>query len=377
MSFLDLTPQSRFRTPSPTRDFPRGIAQAPSDEAPSPGLRRHGHYNKPWILHGHGRTTRNEEDIVQPHLSLLFSGREPPEPSYQDENLYQINYQLHEFNKLVKELDRCLEDKTPEAKWRGKILVRTTKETATELVRTLRNYHDDAVTVGDRKTHEACLKLQEEWSRINTHLSLVLNKKTRTTVGKNDVYHYDDGTDYFDRVSRQSDIERVKDKMCIVQDIYNDLAVLVDQQQEQIDQLSDNVVDAKLTTEAAADEVACFSAREEFQNNTCGILDLEGHNEITLDEGEKQNTLFGAWLEQIECSSLQPKCGWTEDNVNYEVEISCENDNAIEIQCVEPPSETTNYRAQKTSLHWLPGWQAIQSEVIHWTDWLSLIADRA
>ena len=308
----------------------------------------HVRYNKPFIQHGHGRLQREDEaaegmDYFLSLQAMLHQNKHDNSQASQAQ--YHIAHQLGEFRNVLSDLDRCLRDpQTPETAWRSKILSRTAKDVEQEILHTLQDDYRAVFQKGDIAAQSRNTVFQQEWSRL--HALLVKTLKQRDADSGLRIDHGDNhrtrhassasptaDEDYFDRVSRQAELHQVQDKMHMVHDIYRDLAVLVDGQQEQVDKLGENVVDAQLTAEAAADEVACYASKATLLESPCG-----GLKDISLEDEDdhKPNDVLAFLSTYFDCDTVAGYC--QPQQRAHEVQVVFQDDtDAVEIQHVEPP----------------------------------------
>jgi hypothetical protein len=351
MSFRDLPTDRRRSASTFRRHAPRVVVES---EAVTPSPARHDRYNQPLILHSHGRPVPHGEDMddiapspeISPQHSKHFSRQE------------QLSHQLDEYQQVLTELEMCrAQSATPETTWRDKILVRTLQETDQDLWQNLRRHYRDTLKNGDETSQTACRQLQGEWSLLHESLADMLNQDrpqsttyirnpdcdrmspaALTVSSRQEAHNIKDNDDYFDRVTRQADFEKMQTKMHLVQDIYNDLAGLVDQQQGRIDKLNEHISEAQVYAEAAVEEVGCYSVKEEFKRDPCGAMSSRNRGITFDDDGEDdfQEDMYDFWIHQAElCRSPVAQCRPKESS--HEVDVMYEDDDdAIEILHVEP-----------------------------------------
>ncbi|GKY97050.1 hypothetical protein MPSEU_000663600 [Mayamaea pseudoterrestris] len=365
--------------------LPRVILQEPSssdEEEPimsDNGYSFHERYNQPFILHSHGRNSKDTSfDDADPFLSIRALLHDESDCFLVSKSQNQLIYKLDDLQKLVNDLDVCLrEAQTPETAWRFKILGRTAKDADQELWQNMQDGYRAAKQKGDKSAQDTIRMILRDWARIHKTLLATLRSKgadsmvrMRTDdsdkcrprrISKSPNASPERSDDYFDKVSRQADIDKVQEKMHIVHDIYRDLALLVDQQQDHIDTLNDNVVDAKIMAEAAVDEVACYATRNNFVDDPCGAMTTSA-DRITLDDDDDgEMDWYESFISYFDCQSLvapfQPQ-----EKV-YEVEVICENDDsAVEIQHVYPPIQDN--APPPTTTPWLNHLQTLPGDIV-------------
>ncbi|KAL3919759.1 MAG: hypothetical protein SGARI_007124, partial [Bacillariaceae sp.] len=129
--------------------------------------------------------------------------------------------------------------------------------------------------VNHKQQYAAQQKLQRDWNRAQQHLEAVLqayqrrqvaelamlgaqqDKPADTAVSSSYPMLQEEKEDFFDRAmrERQAEVERISQSMNKINDIYTDLAGMVDQQQEDIDQLEDINEHTKSQTKAGLEAI--------------------------------------------------------------------------------------------------------------------------
>jgi t-SNARE complex subunit (syntaxin) len=231
-----------------------------------------------------------------------------------------LTYEMNQYQKLLSDLESIIKDSivTPEVAWRTNILVKSVEETDFEVGEKLRNYETSLlqeqhqhqlllfnsgkhVSNNDQRITQqqaACCKLQRDYNRCHRSMVSILDMyKARQkaevsqlgAVQWNLVNSRGGATsnelgaslqqkqqphmkeDYFDRVMRQKEVERMNKSMKHMNDIYHGLAGLVEGQQDTIDQLEGKIDYSKANVKAGYDEFSCYGRR----NNgfLCGAMD--------------------------------------------------------------------------------------------------------
>lgn len=218
----------------------------------------------------------------------------------------KMMHETHHFQKLVAELESILKKsgETPETNWKARILVKSAQDTDATLSRKLNVYErslqlqNPAGLRTSQKT--ACLKLHRDFQRSHGALVTCLNEfetRQRVEVSQLGAKRWDDGQkpatkeDYFERTMRHREVERMNESMRQVNDIYNELAELVEGQQEKINHLESDIEYAGANTEAGANEILCLQGRN-VGGIMCGAVDDcagEEDNTILLDDELKQS----------------------------------------------------------------------------------------
>lgn len=187
-----------------------------------------------------------------------------------------------QFQRLVADLEMVLKSagETPKAAWRARILVQSAQDTDKGLWGKLCDYKD-SLLLNKTNEHElrtaqtACRKLHRDFKRShNALITLLTLYETRQKAEASQLgamnWSGPQHEDYFDRVMRQRELERMNESMRQVNEIYHGLACLVDGQQENINRLEEHIDFANANVEAGANEIECFSKRDLFM---CGAMD--------------------------------------------------------------------------------------------------------
>ena len=200
----------------------------------------------------------------------------------------QLSRETQIFGRMVSDLENMLAEsgESPEAAWRARILIRSAQETDKELWEKLYEYEktlNDSSNSGEtdtRKAQTACMKLHRDFKRIHKSLVLTLsrfesrqkaeisrlgavgwsgpdsqNKLPTEDLDADEIEEDKPSEDYYDRalrereefnqVMRTRELNDINKKMHTVNEIYSDLANIVDDQQEQIDEVEENADYAK------------------------------------------------------------------------------------------------------------------------------------
>lgn len=239
--------------------------------------------------------------IPPPPSLFSHSGRTPPAQGPVRPSTYaQLAHEMLHFQRLVADLERLLRlsGESPEAAWRCRILIRSAQETDNDLWRKLYDYENSLLlgsgvsgaattsTSESRSAQSACVKLHRDFKRIHHGLLQALSDYERRqsaeisqlgAVQWNNFQHHATATataassakagertldltpgtgsppqeDYFDRAMRQAELEKMNQSMHKVNDIYNELATLVDLQQPQIDRVQANAEESQSNVQKA------------------------------------------------------------------------------------------------------------------------------
>ena len=231
-----------------------------------------------------------------------------------------LSHETQQYQKMVADLEGLLLNdaawgESPEAAWRARILVGSAQEADAALGSKLREYcercertaaaavlgqqrnsaerqrrsYSGTASAGHHLTMMGCRKLLRDYERSRQALARCLSlhgQRQRAEISQlMAVQHDNDGAgvdepDYFDRAVRQRELELIQQKMHTVNGIYRDLAGLVEQQQQPIDQLEREVGDAKDNVEAGADEIHCLHGRREGGGYVmmCGAMEMDSYD---------------------------------------------------------------------------------------------------
>jgi hypothetical protein len=284
MSFQDVAPLRPVgnRRVSP----PRIVVQSP--ENPKAESKRK---TRRIVLHGkvqHVECSDNEEAAESlPRESIR-------ERMQRRSDFSQLAHETQQFQKMVSELSSLLDEsgETPESSWRARILVRSAQETDKDLWDKLYNYEKTLLIRGKnaeelRTAQTSCMKLHRDFKRSNKTLLMALSTFEKRqaaevsrlgavgcAVGWSSSRGEEKTEDFFDRAmrEREEELERMNKSMHQVNDIYKDLAALVEGQQADIDRLEDDVQYSRANVEAAVEEdIGCLDFREHF----CGAFELD------------------------------------------------------------------------------------------------------
>ena len=219
----------------------------------------------------------------------------------------KLSTEIAQFQKMVADLAALSGSSasSPEAMWKSRILLRSANEAGKDLKVSLEK---EEIDVAARKNSAATAalaasrkKMLRDFHRASEQLRLIVEETERrqkaeiscltateaAEAGTNPVASQkralmgaaEAEEDFFDRAmrERQAEVQKISDGMKKVQDIYTDLAGLVDGQQEQIDKLEDINEEIKADTRAGLEEIQhgmwklCMA--EQYENNGIGAKD--------------------------------------------------------------------------------------------------------
>lgn len=203
--------------------------------------------------------------------------------------LSKLSTEVAQFQKMVADLESLAKSSvsSPEAMWKSRILRRSANDADKDLALALEHDRKLAETEHDSRSVAASAKaasrkkLQRDYHRASEQFRSVLENMERRQKAEVSCLNANEaatkgekGTakvaskrmllgaeeaeeDFFDRAmrERQEEVQNISDGMKKVQEIYTDLAGLVDGQQDQIDQLEDLNEEVKADTKAGLEEI--------------------------------------------------------------------------------------------------------------------------
>jgi hypothetical protein len=192
-----------------------------------------------------------------------------------------LNREVKHFQKMVSDLHNLVPKAgdSPEIAWRVQILTKSLQDSDQTLAHRLNDYEQTLMT-SSRTKHpaqwSACRKLHRDYHRSHHTLRRCLELyRTRQRAEISQLYavpwnqqqrQHDNKNynqeDYFDRVMRQKELEKMNQSMHQVNDIYRELAQMIDQQQDDIDILERDIGTAAMNVESAAQHIHCFAAMD-------------------------------------------------------------------------------------------------------------------
>lgn len=166
----------------------------------------------------------------------------------------QLTTEIEEFSKMVGKLESLLNScgSTPENAWRMRILLKSAVETDQDVYRKLFQY-EKSLHNTDRTAQTACLKLHRDFKRSHKGLLLAVSlyeRKQKVEMSQLGAVGWTEkGTtdeDFYDRALRQreEEIQKINKDMHTVNDLYSELAQMVDDQQDEVNRLEDNTREA-------------------------------------------------------------------------------------------------------------------------------------
>lgn len=282
------------------------------------------------VLHGRVQPIESTQDVEESPSSESINssqGFSSAQALMQRKSIFsKLTHETQVFGRMVSDLEKILGDsgQSPEAAWRARILMRSAQETDKGLWSKLFQYektlHGNQGDVELRQAQTACMKLHRDFKRIHKSLVLSLSlyqKRQKAEVSQlgaigwttpdTGAAHdlslqfqadqpqggdHDQQEDFFDRAMRErEDFDRamrerelldINKKMNSVNEIYKELAQIVDEQQEKIDDLEEDADYSKYNVKAARersvlDDLLCSTTDEAFLKPGRGIDEIDWH----------------------------------------------------------------------------------------------------
>ena len=258
-----------------------------------------------------------------------------------------VSSQVALFQIMVAELDTKSKQQhaqtcsSPGAMFKSRILLQSAQEADRDLKLVIKkqleeqnNMHNNnngsssSTTKAQRLAEASSKKLQRDYDRASAQLYSIIHETKRRQLAdirslqktSNDTKASDkkdpieEEEDFFDRAmrERQQEIQTINTKMHTVQEIYNDLAYLIDTQQEQIDDIEDTNEDTKVETKAGLEQIQygmwalCASTTTENNNNSGGAAksgrgtnrnqqnkNVNNTTLLEIDNSKDDDTTFG------------------------------------------------------------------------------------
>jgi t-SNARE complex subunit (syntaxin)/uncharacterized Zn-binding protein involved in type VI secretion len=245
--------------------------------------------------------SRPKGRVKKQSTSTTRQKQTPPSPSS------MLSTEVAQFQKMVADLESLSRSSasSPEAMWKSRIVLRSAQDADRDLKVALENEEHEAANERGATSVAAAAraasrkKLLRDYNRASQQFRVIVEETERrqraeiscltaseaAAAGANP----EKGTavaaqkravmgaaeaeeDFFDRAmrERQAEVEKISDGMKKVQEIYTDLAGLVDGQQDQIDRLEDINEEIKTDTRAGLEEIQHgiwkLCAAEQHQN---------------------------------------------------------------------------------------------------------------
>lgn len=322
MSFQDVAPPHRTQR----REPPRFIVTSPEETPPK---------RRSFVLHG--KVHIIDEEPTPPENRVAAPPIESSRERLTRQSKFtQLTKEVQQFQRLVADLETLLPSagQSSQSSWRARIMTRSAQEADSDLWAKLHEYEKTLVlrkNDGEREKEvralqSSCLKLHRDFKRAHKSLVMALSVYQRLQSAEVSALGAVGWTgkagqqeeDFFDRALRQQELEKMNKSMHQVDTIYRDLAQLVDIQQKDIDNLEENLQEAKDFTRKAVDHVQCHSDRQLM----CGADDDEGT--AMMNDDSFCGTMSWTKLQQI------PGCSGEDDSIRP-VEVSIDGDN-VEVE---------------------------------------------
>lgn len=231
-------------------------------------------------------------------------------------SISRLMYEMQQYQKLVAELEQLIlrrhpahenVGECPEATWKARILIRSAQDADTEIISKLDEYERSVSTSASfsqwnmrtsseaRTAQTSCRKLRRDFNRSHKTLNECIRtyehrqkaeinqlnsilwspgNKSQQSHSRRDIKHTKE-TDFFDEAMRQRDLESINSGMHKVNVIYQELAKLVNDQQEKFDTLQDTTNYAHTNTKAAAEIFHCGYERRMNPFLQCGAIETD------------------------------------------------------------------------------------------------------
>jgi hypothetical protein len=162
---------------------------------------------------------------------------------------------------MVAELESLVQDAgaSPELQWRTRILIRSAQDADQDIQTRL--YQLDESQHSSSRAQVALRKLHRDFGRVHQNLLDVLQSYQRQQQVEVSFLNHMEGDEtkeeFFDRAmrEREEEVNEIHTKMNQVNTIYQDLAALVDGQQEQIDKIAEGTEESKANTKDGLHEI--------------------------------------------------------------------------------------------------------------------------
>ncbi|GAX16811.1 hypothetical protein FisN_5Hh183 [Fistulifera solaris] len=328
MSFQDL---SGTLPTDAQQTMPRIVVQQPDDEEPP----RLPPKTRSIMLHGkvqHLLDDGGDEELYD--AEQVQMQRDAIRKRQQRKSDYSLlTAETQQYQKLVSELSALLDGsgETPEAAWRVRILMTSAQETDKELWEKLYNYEKTLLMKKNSLTGEeelrteqtACMKLHRDFKRSHKTLLMAMSlyeKKQSAEISRLGAVGWSNGgdekEDFYEKAMREREEElvRMNESIHQVNDVYKNLAALVEEQQPQIDQIANAVEYSKDNVEATVNNYGCDFG---FGDQLCSALGIEEtmnqwnpfpayDDKVKLTETKTADTEVLAENEKTACRSNLP-----------------------------------------------------------------------
>jgi len=185
-------------------------------------------------------------------------------PRQADSEFALLNKEIVNFQKMVADLDQAMEKsaESPEAQWKTRILLRSAQEAQQDIQNRLLDFGDTSRRRKDGRGEMALRKLRRDFARVREHFAEVTQSHMRKQQAEVSLFHsaapeVGEEEEFFDRAmrEREQEVNNIHQSMRTVNAIYQDLADIVDGQQEQIDKLADRAEESKSNTKYGLEQI--------------------------------------------------------------------------------------------------------------------------
>ncbi|KAL3938329.1 MAG: hypothetical protein SGBAC_006744 [Bacillariaceae sp.] len=217
-------------------------------------------------------STRDEDTSTVTSFSYGFDDDEDDDsfpapqkisrPKQADSEFALLNKEIVNFQKMVADLDQVMQKsaESPEAQWKTRILLRSAQEAQQDIQNRLLDFGDTSRRRKDGRGQMALRKLTRDFSRVGEHFGEVTQSHMRKQKAEVSLFQSavpGEEEEFFDRAmrEREQEVNNIHESMRTVNFIYQDLAGIVDGQQEQIDKLADRVEESKSNTKHGLEQI--------------------------------------------------------------------------------------------------------------------------
>jgi hypothetical protein len=201
-----------------------------------------------------------------------------------------LHHDIQSFGRMVVDLEAALQHagQSPAASWHARILLRSTEETEALLLQRLHAHEAMGTPVTPSSPSKnkavACRKLHRDLDRHHAALVEAMhrfecNQRVELSNALASTTYSHSEQDYF--ASKMHELERMNRNMHNVSNLYQDLAALVDAQQDTIDVLHSTVDEAAANAEAGAEQIHCATQR----GMLCTVTSVDSHSDFLLNSG--------------------------------------------------------------------------------------------
>ncbi|CAJ1951572.1 unnamed protein product [Cylindrotheca closterium] len=185
-------------------------------------------------------------------------------PRQADSEFALLNKEIVNFQKMVADLDQAMAKSadSPEAQWKIRILSRSAQEAQQDIQNRLLEFGETSRRRNDGRGQMAMRKLVRDFARAQENFgevtqSHIRKQQAEVSLFRSTVPEESEEEEFFDRAmrEREQEVNNIHQSMRTVNEIYQDLADIVDGQQEKIDNLADRVEESKSNTKYGLEQI--------------------------------------------------------------------------------------------------------------------------